>query len=162
MAGPKWLPFDTLVKIVLARSKDISIGRAEGTVRKALASGDVREQPSLIYDDGLFTNRRPGPKNYYSVGDFLDWLKLNPPQTEPVTTQPKRGVSPRKRAAKPTKQPKQDIIKGALKGLFPSDGKTELPTNILMMRVKVWLTDHGYGDVPVTRDTLARARGRRK
>jgi hypothetical protein len=166
VASPKWLPFDGLVQIVLARFR-ISVGAAEGTVRKALASGDIRRLPEpvlLVYDDGMMDmNLRPGAVNKggvelpdvhypgrYSVDDFLYWLRLNPLQTERVT----RQAEP---ATKPRKQPKRDIIKGALKALFPPDGKPDpMPFHALRKRLEKKL---GY--VP-SRDTLLRVLGRRK
>jgi hypothetical protein len=153
-----WLPFDGLVKIVLARVR-ISVGAAEGTVRKALASGDVRPHRAagpvlLTYDDGLLDmNLRPGATNkggvspdgkllvqppverrHYSVDDFLYWLRLNPPQAEPATKQTKS-------VAKPKKQGKGERAKQAIKARWP-DGipdATRLPNKFFCPEVRKWL-----------------------
>jgi hypothetical protein len=184
MAEAKWLPFDGLVQIVLARFKAISVGAAEGTVRKALASGDVRPRAAdpvlLTYDDGMLDmNMRPGatnkggvspdgklyvqppvehPSTHYSVDDFLYWLRLNPPpQTKAPVTPP--ATESRKQGAKPREQRPRDIIKDALKALKPDP---TLPLRTLKKRVEDELKKLGRGDIRVTRDTLARACGRRK
>jgi hypothetical protein len=136
-----WLSFDGLVKIVLARFR-ISVGAAEGTVRKALASGDVRRRQAhrsadpvlLVYNDGMLDmNLRPGmspdgrgvippverPAGHYSVDDFLHWLRLNPPQTEPATTQPN--------SPKPGKQVKRDRARKAIKECWPDGVPDTMP-----------------------------------
>ena len=168
MAGDKWLPSDGLVKIVLARFKT-SVGYAESIVRKALDSGDVYKTPRLAADDDSWFYRNLGIEppltvrypGRYSEDDFLDWLRRNPPQAEPVTKQPEPAERPREQATRG--QPQRDIIKVALKKLFPPDGEPpELPPHIVLQRVKRWLTDNGYEDVPVTRRTLNRALERGK
>jgi hypothetical protein len=65
---------------------------------------------------------------------------------------------------KSKKQPKRDIIKEALKTLFPPDGKpdSKLPPKTLMQRVEAKLEEQGRQDVRVTRDSLSRALGHRK
>jgi hypothetical protein len=137
VAGDERLPFEELVKIVLARFP-ISVGYAESIVRKALDSGDVREEPRLAADDHAFDYilrpsavRHPGR---YSVDDFLYWLALNLPQTEPVTTQPKPVVKLRK-------QNKRDRAKEALEALWP-DGVPDATTLLdgpLCTEVIKWL-----------------------
>jgi hypothetical protein len=84
MAEDKWLRSDELAKIARDRLKT-STGRAEKIVRKALASGQVREHPRFAADDGWpYRNlmqggvvplavRYPG---YYSEADFISWLDL--------------------------------------------------------------------------------------
>jgi hypothetical protein len=78
--------------------------------------------------------------------------------------QPKPIAKPREQTAKPREQPKQGIIKVALKELFSPNGEPDqkVGTHIVIKRVERWLTDHGYEDVRVTRSTLERAIGRRK
>jgi hypothetical protein len=187
MAEAKWLPFEGLVRIVLARYK-ISVGYAESIVRKALASGEVREQKPLlpdpvllVYDDGaLDMNLRPGaikkgrvspdgkllvqpvrPAGDYSVADFQDWLNRNPPlQAKPTTEQPET-------VAKSRKQSKRKRAEEAVKELWHDevpDAYTLLNKH-LCARVIEWLrADCRKRKIPwlnISDKTILRAAGRK-
>jgi hypothetical protein len=81
------------------------------------------------------------------------------PRPQPETDAKKQG-SPSSADTKPREQPKRNILKEALEGI--EAGSEKLPLHIVKKRVERWLVDHKKGDVPVTRDTLSRALGRRK
>jgi hypothetical protein len=86
----EWLPFEELVKIVLARFKT-SVGYAESIVRKALASGDVRPRPLTANEESLEEILRANllfvSPRHYSVDDFQDWLDRHPPEARPADKQ---------------------------------------------------------------------------
>jgi hypothetical protein len=184
VAQAKWLPFDGLVKIALARFREISVGRAQNIVRKALASGDVRRRLApvlLVYDDGLMDmNIRPGATNkggveppavhypgHYSVDDFLYWLRLNPPQAEPVMRRLKPATRQSKRVVRFRAQDKRKRAEEAVQPLWP-DGvpdATTLPNKSLCALVIAWLRDdcnkRGIPWLAISNDTILRAAGRK-
>jgi hypothetical protein len=124
MVDAEWLPFEELIVIVHARFRAVSVGRAESIVRKALDSGDVREEPRIAaYDGHLDYILRPSAVRHpgrYSVTDFLDWLALNPPpQAESVTTQPN--------PPKPREQTKRELARRAIKVCWPGGVPDTVP-----------------------------------
>jgi hypothetical protein len=182
---PKPLPWRTAIALLRERT-GWSVGYAEDELRKALpkirhAYNYSADPVLLVYDDGMLDmHRRPYAINrggvspdgrlaprttkdpsHLSTADFIYWLDHEHP-AKPAPQQPEPAVKPQKQATRG--QPQRDIIKEALKEVFPPDGEpdSKLPPHIVLQRVKRWLTDNGYEDVPVTRRTLNRALGRGK
>jgi hypothetical protein len=140
---------DYFSKVADPAQRGNEIGYARKLLNEALASGQVD-----------YERNAQGKVYMVSLRDLAGWCQRRAPQQTAPQCKPPEPQAP----ADHRKQVKRDPIKQAVKELFPPDGEVDprLSIPIVMKRISNHLKKQGLGDIPVTRDTVARVIGRRK